>query len=268
MKQEDNLTGSWISLIPDLERTNTYFIWKTHWDTFKIILKTSFLAVRLQRWKNFSYFLSFLSKLGFAKFNPTAFFVDEVLTWALSEQEAKYIQTRLISTLEKGQSDLRKWTCSEPQVTLSLPPEYKEANEDFEFPKDTHTNKTFGIVWNPKFDVFHFKMKQINGTMSAKALSKRQILSDTAKIFDPLGWLSPTSINLKSLLQKIWVAKLDSDYNLPNGLAKNFLEWRWKLIDLRETNLSRFVLKEKQTDLIAMHVSVTYPSLIMVLVSL
>ena len=109
-------------------------------------------------------------------------------------------------------------------------------------------------MWNPKFDVFHFKVKQINEAIPAKALTKRQVLSDIAKIFDPLGWLSPISIKLKSLMQEIWVAKLDWDDNLPDNLAENYLEWRSKLIDLREIKLNRFVLKEKQTDLVAMHV--------------
>ena len=80
-------------------------------------------------------------------------------------------------------------------------------------------------MWNPKFDVFHFKVKQIEETIPAKALTKRQVLSDMAKNFDPLGWVSPISIKLKSLMQEIWVAKLDWDDNLPDNLAENFLEW-------------------------------------------
>ena len=74
------------------------------------------------------------------------FYVDVILTGAPSEQEAKQLQTSLITTLKKGQFYLRKWTCSETQVTLSLPPEYREANEDLEFLEDTHTIKTLGIV--------------------------------------------------------------------------------------------------------------------------
>ena len=109
-------------------------------------------------------------------------------------------------------------------------------------------------MWNRKFDVFHFKVKQINETIPAKALTKRQVLSDIAKSFDPLGWLSPISIKLKSLMQEVWVAKLDWDHNFPDDLVENYLEWRSKLTDLRDIKLSRFVLKEKQTDLVAMHV--------------
>ena len=106
-------------------------------------------------------------------------------------------------------------------------------------------------MWNQKFDVLYFKVKQINET---KAHTKRQVLSDIAKIFDPLGWLSPIGIKLQSFMQEIWTAKLDWNDNPPNDLPENYLKWRSKLIDMREIKLSRFVLKEKQTDLVAMHV--------------
>ena len=162
------------------------------------------------------------------------FFIDDILTGAPSEQEAKQLQTSLINTLKKAQFVLRKWTCSEPHVTLSLPQDYREANEDLEFLQDTQNIKTLGIVWNPKFDVFHFKLKQIDEIIPATALEKRQVLSDLAKNFDPLCWLSPISIKLKSLMQAIWVAKLDWDDNLPDDLAENYLECRSNLIDLKE----------------------------------
>ena len=180
------------------------------------------------------------------------FYVDDILTGAPSEQEAKQLDSSLINTLKMGQVEGSGRVAN--RKSRSLPPEYREANEDLEFLQDKHTIKTLGIVWNPKFDVFHFKVKQIDETIPAKALTKRQVLSEIEKIFDPLGWPPPISIKLKSLMQKNWVAKLDWDDNLPDNLAENYLEWRSKLIDLREIKLSRLVLKEKQTDLVAMHV--------------
>ena len=38
-------------------------------------------------------------------------------------------------------------------------------------------------------------------------LTKRQILSDSAKGFDPFGWLSPFILQLKQLMQEVWKAK-------------------------------------------------------------
>ena len=48
-----------------------------------------------------------------------------------------------------------------------------------------------------------------NSVDEAKKLhnvTKRQMLSDISKIFDPLGWLSPVTIQLKQMMQKTWEA--------------------------------------------------------------
>ena len=60
-------------------------------------------------------------------------FVDEILTEAPSEREAKQFQPSMINTMKKGQFNRRKWTCSEPRFTSSLPLEYHKANDDLDF---------------------------------------------------------------------------------------------------------------------------------------
>ena len=134
--------------------------------------------------------------------------MDDIVTSAPNEQEAKQITTSLINTLKKGQYDLRTWTCSEPHVTLPMPPEYRKTNENLKFLQDTHTIKSLRIMWNPKFHVFHFRVTHLNKTISPKIVTKRHVLGDIAKSFDSLGWLLSISINLKILMQRIWVAKL------------------------------------------------------------
>ena len=72
------------------------------------------------------------------------FYVDDILTGAPGEQEAEQLQTRLISTSKKGQFDLTKWTCSEPQVNLFLPPEFRKASDGFESLQHT-PSKNWGL---------------------------------------------------------------------------------------------------------------------------
>ena len=57
-------------------------------------------------------------------------------------------------------------------------------------------------------------------------LTKRKVLSDIAKIFDPLGLLSCVVIVLKICMQEIWMTKLAWDDILPNDVTCNFVERR------------------------------------------
>ncbi|CAB0028265.1 unnamed protein product, partial [Trichogramma brassicae] len=55
--------------------------------------------------------------------------------------------------------------------------------------------------------------------------SKREVLSALATIFDPCGWLAPTTLTVKLLIQDMWRARLGWDDELPELLAQ-----RWRTI--------------------------------------
>ena len=131
------------------------------------------------------------------------FYVDDLLSGANSVHEAKGLRNNLIPTLKKAHFDIRKWTSNEASLVLDLPPEYREANDNLEFLKEDHTIKTLGIVWNPIQDVFLFQVMHVEKNSLDQGITKREMLSDISKIFDPLGWLSPVVIQLKQLMQKL-----------------------------------------------------------------
>ncbi|GIY46036.1 DUF1758 domain-containing protein [Caerostris darwini] len=70
---------------------------------------------------------------------------------------------------------------------------------------DDDTVNTLGILWHPASDVFFFK---VNPLFLEGTLTKRTILSTIAKTFYPLGWLSPITIHIKLLMQKLWKYQL------------------------------------------------------------
>ena len=112
----------------------------------------------------------------------TFMLTNDILTGASSVEPAKELQKGLISALERNKFDLRKWTCSDPSITLSLLLEYREANESFEFLDTNHTFKTLGFVWNPSHDNFSFKIQQLDQQLDNAQMTKRKVLSD-ARIF-------------------------------------------------------------------------------------
>ncbi|GIY74592.1 hypothetical protein CDAR_367941 [Caerostris darwini] len=85
---------------------------------------------------------------------------------------------------------------------------------------DDDTVKTLGILWHPASNVFSFKVISLflKGT-----LTKRSLLSTIARTFDPLGWLSPITIQSKLLIQKLWKYQLQWDEIVPPDIAN---EWK------------------------------------------
>ena len=51
-------------------------------------------------------------------------------------------------------------------------------------------------------------------------ITKRKLLSETAKIYDPVGCLAPIIINFKVMLQKLWVQRVGWDDILPPNVGK------------------------------------------------
>ncbi len=182
------------------------------------------------------------------------FYVDDILTGSHSEESAIKLQENLISTLKKGQFELRNWTSNLPAVVLHLPEELREANEDLEFLSMEHSIKTLGITWRPNQDVFMFKVAHLDQCLEKEKLTKRRLLSDIAKVFDPLGWLSPITVQLKQMMQVTWGTKIGWDELLPDELKSDYLAWRRGLQVLKDLELNRFALCEEQSDEMILHV--------------
>ncbi|XP_011884105.1 PREDICTED: uncharacterized protein LOC105571249 [Vollenhovia emeryi] len=90
--------------------------------------------------------------------------------------------------------------------------------------------KILGIGWNPATDVFEFRVS----LTELVPTSKRAILSTIAKLYDPLGWVTPVTITAKILMQTLWRLNLDWD----DTISANLLD-KWKEIYQRIRLLSQ-----------------------------
>jgi len=61
--------------------------------------------------------------------------------------------------------------------------------------------------------------------------TKRELLQESSKMFDPFGIAAPVTIQAKLLIQKIWTAQIEWDEPLGEELAK---EWQQIADDLRQ----------------------------------
>ena len=127
------------------------------------------------------------------------FYVDDFLSGASSTAEAKLLLLGVSEELRKHGFELRKWTSSDPEITLDLPTHLRETAEKDKILDNDYQIKTLGVKWKPNLDVFTFEV-----LLELTAYTKRTFLSDLSKLFDPLGWLAPIITRYKVLMQEIW----------------------------------------------------------------
>lgn len=87
-----------------------------------------------------------------------------------------------------------------------------------------------GLRWFPGSDVFAYKTENV---ASKHIWTKREILSQIGKLYDPNGYISPIVITAKILIQRIWEEKIDWDDRVPSSILN---EWATFILNLTELN--------------------------------
>lgn len=150
------------------------------------------------------------------------FYVDDMLSGADTINEAINLQNQVKSLLISAGFEMKKWSSNCSTVLENVPIEHRETRLPFRFDHDD-TVKTLGLYWCPSEDKFKFK---ICLQPLKEDLTKRSILSDVAKVFDPIGWLAPVTIKAKIFLQQLWLTGLGWDDKLPAQLINDWLKYR------------------------------------------
>ena len=137
-------------------------------------------------------------------------YVDDVLSGGHTLDEASQKALETDGLAKSGCLPLRKCVLNDPAVLSEIPVELHAA--DSKALNDLSvTTSVLGLSWNPTLDVFNFKVQLFD---SVSKFTKRIVLSRTAQVFDPMGWLSPIIINAKILMQSLWLIKVSWDDEL------------------------------------------------------
>ena len=84
------------------------------------------------------------------------------------------------------------------------------------------TTKALGVLWAARDNKFSFRhLLQLDGF----EFTKRNVLRQTASVYDPLGFLSPYVIRSKLLIQKAWLEAQDWDELLPAYHQQQWTKW-------------------------------------------
>ena len=105
-------------------------------------------------------------------------------------------------------------------------------------PLDDCATNILKMKWLPHSDKFTFKM---NLPLKQEIVTKRIILSEISKLYNPIEIISPVIITSKYLLQELWLHKLTWDELLPNSIVKKWLHIREDLTNLDTISIPRWL---------------------------
>ena len=98
--------------------------------------------------------------------------------------------------------------------------------------------KTLGIFWNTATEEISFDFTELIKSANKMQATKRSLLQLPAKLFDPLGLLSPFTITMKC--QCLCVEKVDWDVELQGNHERMWEDFVSGLIQLNGVNIPRY----------------------------
>ncbi|XP_054745963.1 uncharacterized protein LOC129250358 [Anastrepha obliqua] len=163
------------------------------------------------------------------------FYVDDLLTGSDNFESLDLIRSEVVKILNSAGFNLSKWFSNHPSFF-----DCESSEKALNF-NHTDSTKTLGIHWLPKEDLFRFVL---NDNFTSLRATKRNILSVSARLFDPLGLLAPLVTKAKILLQELWLQKLDCDESIPLHLDTSWENFKANLLQLPSISIPRFVHTE------------------------
>lgn len=171
-------------------------------------------------------------------------YMDDICTSVHTIQEARDLTRDMDNLLKKGGFKVKGW-CS----NIPLKDEETEKGERF-VPGDAEEQKVLGVVWDPESDDLKYKVKRVD-TRGKDVITKRMVLSELAKVFDPIGFTGALLIRGKILMQKLWQAGIGWDEGLPTD---DEAQWRRFFTELEQLDGASFhrclMPKHRPTDLV------------------
>lgn len=133
-----------------------------------------------------------------------------------------------------GNFPLQKWISNNPTVIDSIPADKRIYAPTIPI-EETILVHALGLAWRPSHDQFCFTLKLPPEAVTTKRIA----LSTVAKLFDPLGFLSPVIIRAKIFIQELWSIKIGWDDPLPPDLSSKWNDFIKQLQEMPNLSFPR-----------------------------
>lgn len=164
-------------------------------------------------------------------------YVDDVLSGGHSLESAEEAKQQICATLASAGFPLKKITANHPKLLDNVPKENLLCKDFLKF-ADTSSTETLGIRWNAMTDCFSYRSEHFSEVQN---ITKREILSCVAKLFDPAGWLSPIKIESKLLLQVLWQDGVEWDEIVKDHILAKWNDFIVNFQHIEEIQIPRWI---------------------------
>jgi len=163
-------------------------------------------------------------------------YVDDLFGGADSIKDTILLGQEVNKLCMAGGFPLQKWASNHTSIVNSITAPSPQQSTSISI--DDHlVIHSLGLSWNLYEDAFEFSFSHT----SYETITKRQVLSAIAKLFDPLGLISPIIIKAKILMQELWTLKLGWDTPLPPTIITKWVTFTENLQDLSNLKFPRWI---------------------------
>ncbi|XP_053690446.1 uncharacterized protein LOC128738963 [Sabethes cyaneus] len=155
-------------------------------------------------------------------------YIDDFLTGGKNSTDVIEIYEQLSEMLRRGGFGVHKFCSNSEIVRRHIPIELQESQMNFEDADINSAIKTLGLIWNPTQDYFTFHVNTFE-SKNETTLTKRIVLSDIGRLFDPLGFLGPIITLAKMHMQDLWRLGLEWDEPLTTEQSHHWTTFRQQL---------------------------------------
>lgn len=141
--------------------------------------------------------------------------------------------------------ELGKWQTNSTNIANAINENMEITEERIEI-KDEYSS-VLGLSWIPSSDCFVFNVR--SNEEKERSITKRNVVSEIAMLYDPQGYLAPIVMNAKAFIQKLWKLKIDWDDVLNNELTIEWNQFYDQLRDLNEVRIPRWLQTTKTREL-------------------
>lgn len=164
-------------------------------------------------------------------------YMGDYFSGADDEDQIVRLYNELRGMLSHAGLELGKWKTNCPALIERINKDLVDHAESVDL--NDEFSSILGLKWIPSSDCFLF---QVNTEIDNEIIiTKRVVVSNVAKLYDPNGYLGPVIVRAKLFIQQLWNLKIEWDEPLSEGNIKIWMDFHNQLNLLNQVRIPRWL---------------------------